>query len=224
MSLQLSEARAEYAETVRLKHALENSIFDIQSGTRAANESLVPLRQQGGASSALLAALRDETERTGKDLTRKRLDLRKYTSSYRALLARIGRAPDLSVGPVGMGEADKAGERAIIAAREAQMQAPSYTAAEALAEVMGGDNPGEDVDLSAHHKSGRDASSNSGKHSPADRDGGHGSGQGNSPSASAGSQAGSAPAPLAAPAAAPHVAPGGSLPVAAAPAPPPTHG
>jgi hypothetical protein len=146
-SLQLAEAKVEYAEKGKLKRSLEGSIYDITAGSRDTNATLSKVRSEGAVTNALLATLQAATETAHRELVHKRMDLRRYSASYRKLLGRLGRAPDVSVGDVRMDDRARQEEKEVLAAREAQVQAPSYPASEAIDEVMGADPSGQAAGL-----------------------------------------------------------------------------
>lgn len=146
-SLQLAEAKVEYAEKGKLKRSLEGSIYDITAGSRDTNATLSTVRSEGAVANALLATLQAATETAHRELVHKRMDLRRYSASYRKLLGRLGRAPDVSVGDVHMDDRARQEEKEVLAAREAQVQAPSYPASEAIDEVMGADPSGQAAGL-----------------------------------------------------------------------------
>jgi len=134
--LQLAEAKARRAETRRVRSALEGSIFTSLEGLRSANATLrETLRRELPAARAALRSVRAETAAARAGARRAAAALHSHAHRYRSLLARLGRAPDLSIGPA---DVDEETLRALVAAGEAARLAEegAFQPADQLRELL----------------------------------------------------------------------------------------
>ena len=129
---QLAEATKHYSEIRGIKSALESSIFDTAEELRATNTTLsLALRVQLPRAREALRRVRDETAAARRAATHAKADLRVRAAAYRAVLRRLGRAPDLAIGDTAL---DAHTAAALVAGEEARRQADE-----------GGFQPADDV-------------------------------------------------------------------------------
>ena len=117
---QLAEAKTRFYAAHQRKLHLEDSIFNIAEDLHAANASLVTiLRVELPLAREALRRVREETEAARRAAVHSQADLSVHAAAYRAVLARLGRPPNLAIRDATL---DRATAVALVAGDEARRQ------------------------------------------------------------------------------------------------------
>lgn len=133
----MAEARADADAKVAVKNAMIASILNINDGLVDTNATLANVSAEAVLSQTLLTSLAASVDVARNALTAKRVQVASLAAAYRKLQARVGTAPDLTIGATDLDAAASEGKRKMVAAAEARTQAMTQAEADDIDELVG---------------------------------------------------------------------------------------